>query len=234
VLARVETHLTIRRLQLELQQKNQSLQTANETLEERVQARTAELAQANDSLKAEIERRKRHQQEKDRLFKVVSQQSEQLRTMTTWLIQAGQTERQGLASDLRAEIAQKVEVLQADLAAADQMLKVGNTQTAAEHLTSITQILAQVERYVTQVTTDLPQPTAQEQDLSENPLIKLTSREREILQMLAQGKSSGEIAAILDITASSVHTYNHRIKNKLGLHDIPGLTKFALEHNLVE
>ena len=227
VLARVQTHLTLRQLQ-------RDLQVANETLEEKVQDRTAELAKANTNLEAEIERRKRQQDEKDRLFAVVSQQSDQLRNLTTLLIRAQQSERQGLATDLQHEIAQKVEMVQSHVTLAQQLLSADNLELVAEHLKSAAQVLAQMGQYVIQITSNLPQPTVQEQNVSENPLVKLTGREREVLQLLVQGKSNNEISDILNIAIASVYTYNRRIKDKLDLHDIPSLTKFALDHNLVE
>lgn len=227
MLARVRTHIALRQLQ-------QELQTANETLEEKVQDRTAALAEANANLQAEIERRKRQQQEKDRLFTVVSQQSDQLRTITTLLIETQQTDRQGLALSLRQEIAQKVSLLQSNLKTARQLLLTGHTEIVADHLVSAEAVLAHIEQYVDEVTTSLPQPTLHEQDVSENPLVKLTEREREVLQLLAQGKSANEISDILTITVGSVYTYNRRIKDKLNLYDIPSLIKFALDHHLVE
>lgn len=233
ILARVKTHLTLCRLQQELQQHNQVLESANETLEEKIDLRTAELAQANRDLQAEIEQRIKHQHEKDRLFSVVSQQSEQLRTMTTWLIQTTQTDRQGLASELRTEIAHKVELLQSSLSMARELLDTAQIEPIAAHLDSALQMLAQMEQYVSQVTATLPQPTTPEQDVSQSLLLKLTEREREVLQLLVQGKTGNEISETLSISTSSVHTYSRRIKNKLDIHDIPGLVKFAIDHNLV-
>jgi DNA-binding response OmpR family regulator len=227
VLARVHTHLTLRQLQ-------RDLQAANETLEEKVRDRTAELAEANARLQAEIERRKRQQEEKDRLFAVVSQQSEQLRNLTTLLIQSQQTERRGLASDLRQEIAQKIELVQSSIILARQLLTVDKIELGVEHLSSAAQLLAQMGHYVARITSHLPQPTLQERDVSENPLVKLSGREREVLQLLAQGKSNREIGEILNITVASVYTYNRRIKDKLDLYDIPSLTKFALDHQLAD
>lgn len=227
VLARVHTHLTLRQLQ-------RDLQIANETLEEKVRDRTVELAAANTHLQAEIERRKRQQEEKDRLFTVVSQQSEQLRNLTTLLIQSQQTERQGLAADLRYEIAQKIELVQSSITLARQLLSAEKLELGVEHLSNAAQLLAQMGQYVARITNNLPQPTLQEQNVSENPLIKLSGREREVLQLLAQGKSNREIGEILNIAVPSVYTYNRRIKDKLDLYDIPSLTKFALDYHLVK
>jgi DNA-binding CsgD family transcriptional regulator len=207
---------------------------ANETLEEKVQLRTAELAEANENLQIEIEQRKRQQAERERLYAVVSQQSDQLRNLTTLLIQSQQSERQGLAADLHQEIAQKIELVQSNVALARELLTVDSNELAAQHLSGAAQFLTQMEQFITQVTTNLPQPTPQEQDVSENPLVKLTGREQEVLQLMAQGKSAQEISEVLDIAPGSVYTYTRRIKEKLDLYDVPSLTKFALDHNMLK
>jgi two-component system sensor histidine kinase/response regulator len=234
VLARVETHLTLRRLRQALQQKNQALQTANESLEEKVRARTAELVQANRDLQAEIEQRVQHQQEKDRLFEVVSQQSEQLRNLTTWLIDSQNRERQGLASGLRQEIEQNIGLLRANLQAAQTLLTPERDQPIITHLANAAQILQKMGEYVAQVTTDLDENTAKDQSLSQDPFIKLSTREREVLRLLAEGKTNAEIADLLTVTPSTVHTYTSRIKQKLDIENLPGLTKFAMDHKLLE
>lgn len=54
------------------------------------------------------------------------------------------------------------------------------------------------------------------------------------MQLLVQGKSGQEVADMVNISRSSVHTYSTRIKSKLNLPDLPSLIKFALEHKLVE
>lgn len=232
VLARVKTHLTIRQLQQELEQKNQALHNLNVSLEEKVQARTTQLAQANQALTAEIEQRIRHQEEKERLFNLVSQQSEQLRSMTNWLIETQQQERQGLSANLHKEIQQKVSLLQAELSVVQNLLLTGDLALISGHLDQGQLILAQMSRFVESITLTLHQATAHTQDLSQGPLLKLTSREREVLKLVAGGKNTPEIAAILTVTPSTVHTYNKRIREKLDIHDLAGLVKFALAHQL--
>lgn len=227
VLARIKTHLTLRQLQ-------QALQETNESLEEKVRARTAELAQANEALKVEIEQRLRHQEEKERLFNLVSQQSEQLRSMTNWLIETQQRERQGLASGLHQEIEQNIALLQSNLHLVQTMLTPEHDLLLATHLENARRVLDKMSAYIQHVAANLHESAAQEQNLSQSPLLKLTSREREVLRLMAQGKSNAEIAALLTVAITTVHTYTGRIKEKLGIQNLPGLIKFALEHNLSE
>lgn len=66
----------------------------------------------------------------------------------------------------------------------------------------------------------------------ESPLESLSQREREILQMLVEGKSGTEIARLLHVSPKTVDTYRSRMMQKLGIGDLPGLVKFALQHGL--
>lgn len=65
-----------------------------------------------------------------------------------------------------------------------------------------------------------------------SPVEKLSSREREILQLVVEGKTSSEIAGILFISPKTVETYRSRLMQKLSVSDIPGLVKFAIQHGL--
>lgn len=65
-----------------------------------------------------------------------------------------------------------------------------------------------------------------------SPLEGLSSREREILQLVVEGKSSSEIAEVLLISPKTVETYRSRIMEKLEIRDLPGLVKFAIKHGL--
>jgi DNA-binding NarL/FixJ family response regulator len=67
---------------------------------------------------------------------------------------------------------------------------------------------------------------------AKSPLERLSSRERQVLQLVVEGKSSKEIADILHLSPKSVETYRSRLMQKLGVHDIPGLVKFAIQHGL--
>jgi DNA-binding NarL/FixJ family response regulator len=67
---------------------------------------------------------------------------------------------------------------------------------------------------------------------SESPVSLLSKRERHILQLVVEGKSSSEIGAQLFLSPKTVETYRSRIMHKLSINDIPGLVKFALQHGL--
>lgn len=60
----------------------------------------------------------------------------------------------------------------------------------------------------------------------------LSAREREVLQLLAEGKTSKEIAAILNVAASTVETHRRQIMDKLGLRSVAALTKYAIRNGL--
>jgi DNA-binding NarL/FixJ family response regulator len=60
----------------------------------------------------------------------------------------------------------------------------------------------------------------------------LSAREREVLQLLAEGKSSKEIASVLEIAVATVETHRRQIMEKLNLHTIAELTKYAIREGL--
>jgi DNA-binding NarL/FixJ family response regulator len=60
----------------------------------------------------------------------------------------------------------------------------------------------------------------------------LTSREREVLQLIAEGKSTKETAKILHVSIKTIETHRKQIMDKLDLHSIAELTKYALREGL--
>lgn len=67
---------------------------------------------------------------------------------------------------------------------------------------------------------------------AKSPLEQLSDREKEVLQMVAEGKTSSEIAGILFLSVKTIETYRSRIMQKLGLKDVPSLVRFAIEKGL--
>ena len=67
-----------------------------------------------------------------------------------------------------------------------------------------------------------------------NPIDLLSSREREVLQMLAEGKTNTEIAVVLNLSVYTVDAHRGRIKEKLNVHSINELVRFALRNGLID
>ncbi len=65
-----------------------------------------------------------------------------------------------------------------------------------------------------------------------NPIYSLSSREKEVLQLIVEGKSSAEAAKILNISHKTVNTYRYRIMEKIGVTNLPDLVKFAISNNI--
>lgn len=62
----------------------------------------------------------------------------------------------------------------------------------------------------------------------------LTSREQTVLLELAQGKSNRDVAVALDISVHTVETHRKNIKRKLGINSTAGLTRYAMEHGVLQ
>lgn len=71
-------------------------------------------------------------------------------------------------------------------------------------------------------------------DRPEEPLRDLTSRERQVLQLMAEGRMSREIAGALGITSKTVETHRYNIMNKLRLRSVHGVVRYAIRHRLIE
>ena len=67
-----------------------------------------------------------------------------------------------------------------------------------------------------------------------SPLDSLSRRERQILQLVAEGKSSAEAAAMLFLSPKTVDTYRSRMMQKLDIGDLPSLVKFAIQHGVTQ
>jgi DNA-binding NarL/FixJ family response regulator len=67
-----------------------------------------------------------------------------------------------------------------------------------------------------------------------DPLDLLTSREREVLQMIAESKTNKEIAVALNLSVYTVEAHRGKIMEKLNLHSTGELVRFAVRHGLVD
>ena len=66
----------------------------------------------------------------------------------------------------------------------------------------------------------------------EDPLERLSSRERQVLQLLAEGHSVAEIAGTLSLSPKTVETYRARMMEKLGIYELAGLVRFAIQQGV--
>jgi DNA-binding NarL/FixJ family response regulator len=66
-----------------------------------------------------------------------------------------------------------------------------------------------------------------------SPLSLLTARQREILQLIAEGQSTKEIGYRLSLSAKTVETHRRLLMDRLGIHDVAGLARFAIRAGLV-
>jgi two-component system response regulator NreC len=62
----------------------------------------------------------------------------------------------------------------------------------------------------------------------------LTARERQVLQLVAEGKTSKEVAQLLDMSVKTAESHRSRIMQKLAIHETASLVRYAIRHGLVE
>jgi DNA-binding NarL/FixJ family response regulator len=69
---------------------------------------------------------------------------------------------------------------------------------------------------------------------TQDPFRVLTPRQREILQLVAEGHSTKEIAQRLELSAKTVESHRAQLMERLGIHDVPGLVRYAIRMGLVQ
>ena len=92
------------------------------------------------------------------------------------------------------------------------------------------------ERYLSQRIADLLSDASfrnLEISLEISRLETLSSREREILQLVAEGKTSQQIAESLSISPKTVDTYRSRLMRKIGVEDVAGIVRFAIQYGVI-
>jgi two-component system response regulator NreC len=71
-------------------------------------------------------------------------------------------------------------------------------------------------------------------NLLKDPLLRLTGREREVLQLTAEGKTKAEIATILSLSVNTVDTHRKHVMEKLDVHNTAEIVRFAVRKGLVQ
>jgi DNA-binding NarL/FixJ family response regulator len=69
---------------------------------------------------------------------------------------------------------------------------------------------------------------------SDNPTDALTARERQVLQLIAEGKSTKEVAAVLVISVKTAETHRTRLMQKLEIHETAGLVRYAIRCGVIQ
>ena len=72
------------------------------------------------------------------------------------------------------------------------------------------------------------------QTKTEVPADPLSARERQVLQLVAEGKTTKEVAGILEISVKTAETYRARIMEKLDIHEVAGLVRYAIRRGMVQ
>ncbi|MEK6785394.1 MAG: response regulator transcription factor [Nitrospirota bacterium] len=66
------------------------------------------------------------------------------------------------------------------------------------------------------------------------PLAKLSMRQREILQLVAEGQTTKDIAQRLSLSVKTVETHRSQLMERLDIHDVPGLVRFAMRVGVIQ
>jgi DNA-binding NarL/FixJ family response regulator len=108
-------------------------------------------------------------------------------------------------------------------------------ESAGEEVIKAVRALCKGKRYLSEkisetVVNDYLQQRTLEKKKS--PLASLSEREREILQLAAEGKTSAEIGRVLFLSPKTVETYRSRMMQKLGIRDHAALIKFAIQYGV--
>ena len=104
-------------------------------------------------------------------------------------------------------------------------------ESAGEEVAAAVRAAHAGQRYLSRVIAGL-ESTLQSRSGRASPLDSLSARERDVLQLVAEGRTSAEIAATVSLSRKTIETYRVRLMKKLKVKSIPELVKFAIEHGL--
>jgi len=105
-------------------------------------------------------------------------------------------------------------------------------KSAAKEVVDAIRVVHQGGRYLSKELADGVINQAVHKTASGDPLERLSSRERQVLQMLAEGHAVAHIAATLSLSPKTVETYRARMMEKLDIHDFATLVRFAIQHGI--
>jgi DNA-binding NarL/FixJ family response regulator len=126
-----------------------------------------------------------------------------------------------------------------DIAYVEEAFRAGASGYVIKHSASIDLLLA-IQRVLLGRTYITPGVAGNDVDAvpgggrrARKPSAQLTMRQREVLQLLAEGRSAKEAAAILNLSSRTVEFHKYRIMQQLGLQTTAQLTQFAIKHKII-
>jgi len=108
---------------------------------------------------------------------------------------------------------------------------------AGRHLLSAVESILEGRHYFSSQVSEVLFESFQRKDMPHAPAdegAKPTSREREIIQLLAEGRSNKEVASALGISVKTAETHRAAVMRKLGLHSIGELVRYAIRNQIIE
>lgn len=111
-------------------------------------------------------------------------------------------------------------------------------EAAAEHLLHAIRVIAEGATFFTPTISARLLELRRENFLNRGPFrskpIKLTSRQTEVLQLIAEGYANKQIADLLLISIKTVEKHRQMLMDKLNIHNVAALTRYAVSHSVVE
>jgi DNA-binding NarL/FixJ family response regulator len=108
-------------------------------------------------------------------------------------------------------------------------------QTSAEVLTKALREVAKGGKFFSvSISKRLQNPTRDRNGLLSTKRVRLTSRESEVLQLVAEGSANKQVAAELGISIKTVEKHRQHLMDKLNIHDTAGLTRYAIAAGVIE
>jgi DNA-binding NarL/FixJ family response regulator len=105
--------------------------------------------------------------------------------------------------------------------------------SAAESVIEGVRAVAAGQRYLPQEIASRTLDAMLDGGRTADPLASLSDRERSVMRLVCEGKTSVEIAALLNVSPKTVDTYRSRLMQKLGIEDLPALVKLAIRTGVI-
>ena len=107
-------------------------------------------------------------------------------------------------------------------------------KAATAELESAIRMVARGERYLSpSISRRIVELLQEKSPDQRSPLERLTPRQREILQLIAEGKNTKEIASLTCLSAKTVEFHRAQLMDRLNIHDIPGLVRYAIRAGIL-